>query len=222
MRHSLFCTSIFYSQAVEKSRFHASGILDRKTSRVPKRLPKLPVISGSPGQSSLVWRRPSLLSLSLRGQPPNRRSEKEVSLFPQPRQSTCPLKHRRNYHLSLFLSSPSFLRAPAVRQPTPVGPACQPASLSLIFLDKGSLACQPVGFHGPTSLPGIQAPSAVGFPQPCRACVRACARMHVHSTAPPGSSKTLRDPLPCRSRDRECRSASNLPVSCISCISCTS
>lgn len=146
--------------------------------------------------------------------------ERRSAYFPGPANQTRPVKQRRNYHLSLFSTSPTLRRVPPVCASQQPSQSSQPASrpaVPLIILDKGSPACQPVRFHGPTSLPGNQAPSAVGFPQPCRVCVRAHA-----CTAPPGSSRTLWDPPPWRSRDRECRSASNLPVSCISCTSCTS
>lgn len=51
---------------------------------------------------------------------------------------------------------------------------------------------------------------------PALPCVRARPCMQARLLLDPP------DPQPWRSRDRECRSASNLPVSCISCISCTS
>lgn len=155
------------------------------------------MISVSPVQSSLVFgavRRASpLLSYpTLFHRSPNCRYEKEVSLFPQPRQSnlpapTSPKLPSVSACLCLSLLFPPLGTPVCPRQSSP------PASMSHFFCltTKGSPACQPVGFHGPTSLPVNQAPSAGGTPPalPCRACVRPHA---CRSTAP--SQGPLQDP----------------------------
>lgn len=183
------------------------------------------MISVSPVQSSLVFgavRRVSpLLSYpTLFHRSPNCRYEKEVSLFPQPRQSNLPAPTSPKLPpLSACLSCSLLLGL----QFAPVSPARQPACLIFFVLrPKGP---QPVSRLASTvrhHSRSIRPHQRVELPQPCHA-VRACARMHAGARLPlRAPSKTLRDPLPWRSSDRECRSASNLPVSCISCISCTS
>lgn len=183
------------------------------------------MISGSPVQSSLVWRRPPCLSppLSYPSRSPARRPtgalKRRSAYFPGPANQTCPLKHRRNYHLSLFCSLLPYCVGPKLASPHPVK-SVSPASqtyLSHFPPTKGPQPVSPSARWIPRSdiTPGQSGPISGGFPQPCRASVRAHACTARLLQDPP-------DPLPWRSRDRECRSASNLPVSCISCISCTS
>lgn len=123
--------------------------------------------------------------------------ERRSAYFPGPANQTRPPKHRRNYHISLFFStSPSLRRVPPppVCESQSVNRSSQPARQACCASHyprrrvPSLSACQPVRFHGPTSLPGNQAPSAVGFPQPCRACVRAHACTPRLLQAPPGPS----------------------------------
>lgn len=152
--------------------------------------------------------------------------ERRSAYFPGPANQTRPLKQRRNYHISLsFSTSPPLRRVP---------PVCESQSVSRSSLPARQACCashyprQRVPSLSARSIPrsditpGQSGPIGGGVP-PALPCVRACARMHAQHGS---SSRLLQDPPgyppPWRSRDRECRSASNLPVSCISCISRTS
>lgn len=179
---------ILYLQAVKKSRFHTFGILDRETSRVPKGLPKLPVIAVSPVQSSFGAVRRAAPRLS----PPlsyplssNCRCEKEVSLFPRPRQSNLPAPTLPKLPpLCLYLlfsplqgwdwdhSAPCLLCQSTARQP-----------VSHVPRPKGLQPVSPLDSTVRHHSRSIRPPHWWNSPSPAvRACVRAPACMH--STAP--------------------------------------
>lgn len=182
----------------------------------------------SPVQPSF-WRRPSRLASHLLFSPiplyslgrPTVAMKRRSAYFPGPANQTCPLQHRRNYHLSLPVSLvPSSWDSSL---PPSVQPASQHVSFFFVF-DKRVPSLSARSIPRSDITPGQSGPiSGWNSPSPAMPCVRACARMQCRSTAPlMAPSKTLRDPPPWRSTDRECRSASNHPVSCTSCISCTS
>jgi hypothetical protein len=153
--------------------------------------------------------------------------KRRSAYFPGPANQTCPLQHRRNYHLSacLFCSLLFCALGPQFTSPLPVSqsvclsvpPASQPVSHFLRQKDPQPVSPldSTVRHHSRSIRPHRRWTS----PSPAvRACVRPHAQ-HGSSLAPP---KTPSGTLYHGAAKIECRSASNLPVSCTSCISCIS
>lgn len=111
--------------------------------------------------------------------------ERRSAYFPGPANQTCPLKHRRNYHLALSLdpSLPVWAPEPASSHSRPVSQSVSPSVHRLPRQRVPSLSARWIPRSDIT--PGQSGPISGGFPQPCRACVRAHACKH-------GSSWTLR------------------------------
>lgn len=175
---------------------------------------RTPEITGDIRQPRLVWRRPPRLAWPLTSSlrsplfppagAPNCRCEKEVSLFPRPRQSNRPLQHRRNYHhrrlclcLSLLFTPLSWVGSPVCTSvPSQSSPPASPSGPVSHFSSTRRVPSLSARLSSTVRQHSRSIRTHQRWAPPALPCLRACARNACMHAQHGSSLKTPQRPPP--------------------------